>query len=497
MRIWRTTDPLPASATDGYHIYNGLDCCVTREVYDEIEPKLNEVTRKIYNREKRLQGPVLEMNLRGVLVDTTARDDLIIELNRDVLFLEESLRDILRNGVGVDIDLNSPQKLAYLLYDVMGLPVQRDVKSRAPTVNRKALDKLKTYFYAAPIISHILAIRDLSKQISTLRTAIDGDNRIRTTFSIPGTDTGRFASYFSAEGTGTNLQNIDPRLRRVFIPDPGYKFAYVDLEQAESRGVGGIEWNLFHDGRYLDACESGDLHTFVARMGWPHLPWDGDLKHDKALAKATIFYREDDIRQGSKKMGHATNYYGKPPEIARQLGVQTELVANFQPKYFRAFPAHERWHEWVRQKILRDGFITTFMGRRRHFFGRRWDEDTVKAAIAYEPQSGVADYLAEGILALWPQDLCQILLQVHDALLVQFPEEAECEVVPQIKKALEITVPLLHGRDLVIPTEAETGWNWGKYDEKKNPNGIRPFTGEDKRKRVKGESILDRKFSEA
>lgn len=501
MRVYRTSDPLPPSATDQFHIYNGLDCCVTFEVFEVISPQLDEITSKTYEHAKALQGPVLEMELRGTLVDINARDDLIVKLSADARALEEQLQEILTEGIGVRIENPlSPKQLAYLLYDVLGLPVQRNFKSKSPSVDRKALEKLQSYFHAGPIVSHVLAIRDIHKKIGMLRSSIDQDNRIRTSFNIAGTATGRFSSRTSAANTGTNVQTVTEELRRVFIADPGMKLAYIDLEQAESRAVGAIEWNLFGDGTYLDACESSDLHTTVTKMCWENLPWTGNLKEDKFIAKQ-IFYREVDYRQGAKKLGHATNYLGKPPEIAKQTGIPLYLVADFQPKYMKAFPAHPRWHDWVKQKILRDGFITTFMGRRRFFFGRRWDQDTVKAAVAYEPQSSIRDYLSKGILRVWHAQICELLLDMHDAILIQYPEHLENEVVPAVQKLLEIEVPLMNGRTLVIPTEAVVGWNWSHgFNEKKelvNPNGLVAFNGADQRTRVQQESILNRRFSEA
>lgn len=501
MRIYRTTDPLPVGATDQFHIYNALDCALMYEAYSVIIGQLDEVTSKTYEQAKALQGPVLEMDLRGILIDTTTRDDLIRDLSQKIFQLETQLQEIITEGVGVKIDnLGSPKQLAFLLYDVLGLPVQRSFKTNGPSVDRKALEKLQSYFHAAPIINHVLLIRDLSKQISMLRTSIDNDGRIRTSINIAGTDTGRFSSYASAFNTGTNLQTIPPGLRKAFIADPGMKLAYIDLEQAESRAVGAIEWNLFGDGTYLDACESSDLHTTVTRMCWENLGWTGDIKTDKNIAKQ-IFYRDVDYRQGAKKLGHATNYLGKPPEIAKQTGIPQHLVSDFQPKYMKAFPAHPRWHEWVKQKLIKDGFITTFMGRRRFFFGRRWEHDTHKAAVAYEPQSSIRDYLSRGILKVWGANICQILLDMHDAILIQYPEELENEVVPAVQRLLEIEVPLMNGRTLIIPTEAVCGWNWGyAYNDKKeliNPNGLTPFSGNDQRTRVQQESILSRKFSQA
>lgn len=499
MRIYKTTDPLPPGATDQFHIYNALDCCITFEVFEAILPQLDEVTSKTYEHAKALQGPVLEMELRGTRVDITVRDDLIVKLLADARILEDNLQEILVEGVGIKIENPlSPKQLAFLLYEVLGLPVQRSFKTKSPSVDRKALEKLCSYFHAAPIVNHVLAIRDLHKKVGMLRSSIDSDSRIRTSFNIAGTATGRFSSRTSAANTGTNVQTVTPELRRVFIADPGMKLAYIDLEQAESRGVGAIEWNLFGDPTYLDACESSDLHTRVTQMCWEDLGWTGDLKLDKAIAKQ-IFYRDVDYRQGAKKLGHASNYLGKPPEIAKQTGIPLHLVSDFQPKYMRAFPAHQKWHDWVKQKLIRDGFITTFMGRRRFFFGRRWDQDTVKAAVAYEPQSSIRDYLSKGILRVWHANICELLLDMHDAILIQYPEELESEVVPRVQKLLEIEVPLMNGRTLVIPTEAMVGWNWSyAFNEKKelvNVNGLVPF-GDDKRVRSKPESILDRLFSQ-
>src|SRR5215467_12315958 len=96
-----------------------------------------------------------------------------------------------------------------------------------------------------------------------LKTEIDHDGRMRTSYNIAGTNSGRFSSSLSEFGTGGNLQNIEEGLRSVFIADDGMKLANFDAEQGESRIVGAIEWCLFHDGKYLDVCESEDIHTIV------------------------------------------------------------------------------------------------------------------------------------------------------------------------------------------------------------------------------------------
>ena len=216
----------------------------------------------------------------------------------------------------------------------------------------------------------------------------------------------------------------------VFVADPGMKFAYIDLEQAESRLVGAIEWNLFHDGTYLDACESGDLHTTVCRLAWgDQLKWTDDIKANRAFAEQP-FYRQHSYRHMAKVLGHGTNYNGQPYTMAQHTKLDQKLIANFQLRYFAAFTAHKRWHAAVAETLRRDGFLVSLSGRRRWFFGRRDDDATIREAIAYDPQGSVGDILNRGMLQVWRTKKVQVLLQIHDAILIQYPEDRENEIVP-------------------------------------------------------------------
>jgi len=485
--------------TELLHIYNGLDCCVTHEVLDVIKPQLDNVTSATYAFSKSLQAPVLEMRLRGVLVDERWRQETIKSYERDLSAIAGNLNRILLEGIGHPINWNSPAQLKHLLYHVMGLPIQKKRNQKGlyvETADRDALEKLESYFLAQPIVSHILALRDIGKKIGVLKTSIDPDGRMRTSYNIAGTTTGRFSSNLSDFGTGTNLQNIEERLRRPFIADPGMKFAYIDLEQAESRLVGAIEWNLFGDGRYLDACESGDLHTSVCRLAWTELGWTGDLKRDREIADQP-FYRQHSYRHMAKVLGHGTNYAGKPYTMAKHTKLESALISQFQSKYFNAFPSHQRWHAAIQSELLTTGSHTTITGRRRWFFGRRNDDSVVREAIAYGPQGAVGDILNNGMLAVWRLGICQLLLQIHDAILIQYPEEREDEILPQVLKAILVPVELVNGRTLIIPSEAQVGWNWAKQDDN-NPDGLTKYRGNDPRKRTEGftklAGLLDRVY---
>jgi DNA polymerase-1 len=207
------------STTENLWIYNGLDCCITLEVLNALLSQLDNHTAATYEFSRALQAPVLEMNTRGVLVDEEERWRVVVDYRKKIEFLQGQLYTILKEGLGVDINWRSPHQLKHLFYEVLGYaPIKKKGKV---TVDRDALEKLQLQFLARPIISHILLLRDIAKKEGFLRTEIDTDGRIRTSFNIAGTNTGRFSSSLSEFGTGTNLQNVEDQLRRVFVADPG------------------------------------------------------------------------------------------------------------------------------------------------------------------------------------------------------------------------------------------------------------------------------------
>lgn len=495
MRIIRTNETRPNADVDQWEreqVYNGLDCCVTAEVLDALLPQLDAVTERTYTFSRSLQGPALEMRLRGVLVDQARKSEVIDEFFDQIDILESQLLRIIYDGVGIlRFNWRSNDDLKYLFYDVLGLPTIR--KKGSITCDRKAMEKLWLYIRARQIVNHILKMRDLAKKISVLQTEIDADGRMRTSYNIAGTNTGRFSSSFSEFGTGGNLQNIEESLRSIFIADAGYKFAKLDAKSGESYCVGGTEWNLFKDGRYLDAVESGDVHTAVARICWPDLGWRGDLKRDKSLAEQP-YYRHYTYRFMCKKLGHGSNYGGQPDTLAAQAELPVRVVQGFQPKYFGAFPAHLEWHQWVDDTIRRTATLVSLTGRRRQFFGRRNDPSTLREAIAYDPQGSLADIVNTGMHRVWRERRAILVMHDHDATTWMYPEAHEDEVVPYLQKTLVHEIPLSHGRTLSIPYDCKTGWNKSDFDAQTNPDGLKDYVGEDKRTRTPPVGIMDRQF---
>lgn len=484
-------DPLSLKPWEREQVYNGLDCCITAEVLDVLLPQLDNHTAATYTFSRDLQGPLMEMKLRGVRVDKARVEEVKEEYYQMIDRLESQLDRIVLEGVRMpSFNWRSNPDLHKLFYGLLGIPAIR-FKGK-PTVNRNALEKLLSYPTAYFIVSHIIAMRELKKKIDVLNMEIDPDGRMRTSYNIAGTNTGRLSSSYTEFGTGGNLQNIEEAMRSIFIADKGMKMAKFDAKSGESFCVGAIEWNLFKDERYLFACETGDPHTATARICWPELPWTGDLKLDKAIAEEP-YYRHYSYRFMCKKLGHGSNYGGAPPTLAQQAKVPVGVVHAFQPKYFSAFPAHLRWHGWVEHELRSTGYLVNLTGRKRYFFGRRDDPATLREAIAYDPQGSLADIVNRAMLRLWNDRRWHLYMHDHDALTIQYPEQLEDDVIPAVQSLLVERMPIEHGRELTIPYDCKVGWNKGEYNAKTNPDGLRDYIpGDGGRKRTPPMSLLDR-----
>lgn len=494
MRIIMTdeVDPFSLNRHERDWAYNGTDCAVTAEVYNVLHPELDNISGATYAFSKALQGPCMEMGLRGVKVDQARKAQVIDELYETLDLLETRLERMVVEGVGLyGFNWRSPADLRVLFYDRLGIPEMK-FKGKV-TVNRGALEKIENYFVASQIVKHMIALRDIAKKIGFLKTGIDPDGRIRTQYNIAGTDTGRLSSSSNMFGSGTNLQNVEESLRSIMVADQGMKFAKFDAKSGESFCVGAIEWNLFQDGRYLDVCETGDPHTATAKLCWDDLPWIGDLKKDKDYAEETLFYRHYSYRFMCKKLGHGSNYGGQAHTLATQSKIEKHVVEDFQEAYFGAFPAHQQWHRYIRDTLQEKGYLISLLGRRRHFFGRRDDPRTFRAALAYDPQGSLADIVNTAMLNIWRQQTAQLVMNDHDALTFQYPEEIEDDIIPVLQSQLPVPVPLSHDRELVIPYDCKVGWNKGNWS-KKNLDGLKDYVVGDKRKRSKEMHILDRKL---
>lgn len=417
----------------------------------------------------------------------------------------------------------------------LGLPIAYEIRKtasgteRTPTANDKALRKwaerrmkglgtdprdrtIAPVKLAAPFVSLILTIRDADKMLMVLRAPLDPDGRMRCSYNVVGSETGRWSSSKNAFGRGANLQNQTPSMRRMFCADDGYRFISTDLEQAESRVVAGLVWQTTGDTRYWDACVEGDLHTVASMMAYPEMGWSDDPKENRHLAdRPCPDHPHYTVREANKRFGHASNYRGSPYGIAQAVGVPVHVIEGFQRRYFGAFPGIPLYHDWVKRQLLEKQYLDTPLGRRRWFFSRPTEDSTLREAIAFVPQSTVGELLNLIMWKVWRRSLLpprdprylkiQLLLQNHDAFAFQLPDAIFTSLlehtIHEVNLEFEHTpIPLVRGderRDLVIPGEFITGFNWAYRDKGSdpskwtfpdgNPDGLSKWGGSDTRTR--------------
>jgi DNA polymerase I-like protein with 3'-5' exonuclease and polymerase domains len=477
-------------AFEVYQAYNCLDAAITAQLLDPMLSLCNDNHLRTYDRMMRVQSLCLEMSLKGFPVNKLRMLDLLKELEREATRALRCLHRFCEAVYHPPLNPNSSVQVPTFFYDYLQLPViwkyDYKTKQRKRGADRDSLEKLRTlYPSAAPFINAILAYRQATKLCGVFKKGLEPNGTLRCNFSPSGTETGRLSSQTNPYGRGTNAQNLNDRVRQVVEAPAGWSIIYIDLKTAESFAVAFLVAALTGDYSYLRACSSGDLHTAVAEMTWTGLGWQqGDLEHNRSVADA-IFYRDFSYRDMAKRGGHATNYYGQPRTVATHLKVPTQLITEFQNKYFAAFPGIPTWHLDTIARVQRDGVLVTPLGRERRFWGRSSDPATHREAIADVPQALVADVMNEGLMQVQRWILkerlsgeCSLLAQVHDAGLFVGRNSALSWLVPELTKRIVHPVDFGTTGIMAIPADAQVGKRWSKYKNKPGLlDGLRDWKG--------------------
>ncbi len=318
----------------------------------------------------------------------------------------------------------------------------------------------------APLCRAILAVRDKQKQLGSLAAKLTPDGRYPSSFNVGAAWTGRFSSSKNPFGLGGNLQNVAPKHRRVFIADPGMEIGYADYMQGESNIVA----HLSGDPKYIEAHRLGDVHTYVTRYVWPELPWTGDLAKDKKIAKQNPPWdlaEGHDYRFQCKRIQHGSNYGLTPFGISMIAQIPLSEAKRAYNSYMTEFDYIPAWQAWVRSQVLEHKPLSNALGRPWLPFGRPWDKHTWRQALSFLPQSLLADIDDIALYRVWldlEEQEVQLLAQVHDALLHQFPK-GHYDLEREVLKRMQIPVPITdyrgNTRIMTIGVETATGANWG------------------------------------
>lgn len=432
--------------------YNCMDACVTYECAEVIEREMKEFgVRDFYYKVVHPLIPILmEMQMRGVLIDQSVRLTALAEYEVETKELEGKLEAAL----GRVINVMSPKQLKELLYDELNLPPQYKKGTTSLTTNEEALETLSNKFNS-PIFDIILEIRGNRKLIGTyLNDAGGRDGRMRCSYVIGGTETGRLSSRASVFRSGTNLQNIPKGVcRRMFVADEGKVFIEADLSQAEARVVA----YLSEEDRLIELFKRGvDIHKHVA--SWIY---------NKPIEQVTTGNKESE-REIAKHLIHASNYGIGPMTFSKVAGVGVGEAKRLLQRYFDTFPSIKAWHLRIQAQLGKSRTMTTPIGRKRTFFGL-WGDQLFREAYSFVPQSTVADVLNLALIRFVSlseshEEGYEPMLQVHDAFVVQCGTDKVGDCVSTIKEAFNVTL-YIGGREMVIPVEMKTGKNWQEMEK--------------------------------
>jgi len=439
-----------------FYRYCGKDAAVTGEIRQVHDKQLDEFgVRHVFEHEMAILPLLRQMGRRGIKIDMDQRETFRKQYESEVL----NLQGFLDQAAGKPVNVKSTHAsgdVRWLLYEKLKLPVKLHRKTKQPTVDKDAIIELAAK-YGHPVLMTILEIRKRRDLLERYVLAnVDPDGRMRCLFDPSGTRTGRLASRSNIYGSGTNLQNIPPKLRKMFIADPGKVLFYVDLSQAEARVVA-----------YLARCESL-IQLFESGR---------DIHKENAIR--FFGHYDEEKRVSVKRIVHGSNYGEGPSRIvtvAAADGIKLDLreVVKGQEAYFMLYPEIKEiyWND-IRQ-ALRWRVLTTPLGWKRQFYGR-WDNVTFfNEAIAFQPQCTVGILGEIGMLAASRVSGAEILLNQHDAVVGQCDEAETSRVVPAVMEAMEIPIQV-YGRTLTIPSDAKVGRNWGEYHEKDNPEGLKKW----------------------
>ena len=420
-------------------------CALIGALVDTLTQRLKELGMwELYQTVDLPLCPVLaEMETEGFLVDRKALAQFGDMLSGRIQTAQKNIFDL----AGEEFNINSTQQLGRILFDQLGLPPVKKTKTGYST-NADVLDKLRG---SHPIIQEILDYRQLTKLKSTyvdgLGKVIGPDGRIHTCFQNTVTATGRLSS------TEPNLQNIPIRtelgaqLRKMFVAPAGRVLVDADYSQIELRLLA----CMAGDQAMIDGFNSGeDIHRITASQVF-------------GVPQSEV---TPQMRRSAKAVNFGIVYGISPFSLSQDIGVTVAQAKEYMEKYFQHYSGVRAYMDGVVARAKADGYVTTLFARRRwvpelkssNFNTRSFGE---RVALNAPIQGTAADVIKAAMIRVRDRLLAQglkgrLVLQVHDELIVECPEEEAEAVRRLVKEEMEAVI------SLPVPLVADTavGRSW-------------------------------------
>lgn len=417
-------------------------------IYDVLKPRLiSEHKAAVYeNFDRPLVATLFAMEKRGIMANAQSLYELSDYFNQSLRNLEQEIYVL----AGEEFNIGSPKQIGTILFEKLGFKGKKTPTGAWQT----GADILEELAEGGNELSEkILKWREFSKLKSTYSDALldllDKEGRVHTTFTQIVANTGRLAS------NSPNLQNIPIRseegkkIRACFIAKPGYKIISSDYSQVELRLLASVA-----DVKNLcKAFEAGiDIHTATA-------------SHVFGVAPEQV---DANLRRHAKAINFGIVYGISPYGLAKQIGVSAEEAKQYIDAYFAQMPEIKKYMEDTIAFAHKNGFVLTPFGRKCSVMGindknKRLVANAERAAINAPIQGGAADIIKLAMNKIEKKLKEQrfktrMLLQVHDELVFEAPDNEVEEVSKLIKREMENIV------NLKVPFIAEVGFgdNWAE-----------------------------------
>jgi len=383
----------------------------------------------------------------GAKVDKTKLSNHSKELADKIQILSKQAYDI----AGDEFNLDSPKQLLEVLYEKLKLPILKKTPKGQPSTNEETLKRLSEE-YELPRI--ILEYRGLAKLKSTYTDSLikienPHTKRIHTSYQQAVTSTGRLSS------TEPNLQNIPiktaegRRIREAFIPEKGNIMISADYSQIELR----IMAHLSKDKNLTHAFNNNlDVHSSTAAEVF-----------DIDIEAVTL-----EQRRSAKAINFGLMYGMSAFGLTRQLDIPRAEAQQYLDTYFERYTGVKKYIENTKLKAKEDMFVETIMGRRLYLNeinaanGLR-RQAAERAAINAPLQGSAADIIKKAMIDIdkylsAEMKEVKMIMQVHDELIFEAPEEIAQETLTLVKKMMEETAKL----DIPLIADAQIGANWNE-----------------------------------
>ncbi|MEG1874273.1 MAG: DNA polymerase I [Angelakisella sp.] len=399
----------------------------------------------LYEIEQPLAEVLASMELTGFRLDIIGLRSFGSEITQLAAGLEQEIYAL----AGHEFNINSPKQLGEVLFEELALPTQRKNKSGYST-DAEVLESLIPYH---EIISKILEYRKYTKLKSTyvegLQRAAGEDNIIRTSLNQTETRTGRISS------TEPNLQNIpirtEPgsRMRSLFVAGEGNLLVDADYSQIELRVLASIA----KDENMIEAFLAGeDIHTNTAAQVFDLPP----------------LFVTPLMRSRAKAVNFGIVYGISAFSLSKDIGVTVAEADKYIKNYLKTYKGVKAYMDATVEQAKEKGYVSTLFGRRRYLPELKSSNHNLRAfgqrvAMNMPIQGTAADIIKVAMVQVYRRLrdeglTAQLILQVHDELIVEAPEQEVARVTALVRDAMEgaiqLAVPML--------VEIGSGKNWGE-----------------------------------